>query len=80
MFTLNIGQNIGTMTQGTWFWENLKTHFVLDQYKTIRWEDNNLTTGHIELYNHVDNPSFAQKLAQHIMVTVGKGSYTSSSE
>ncbi len=57
-----------------------RIHFDLNQYTTIRWEDNNLRTGHIELDNHVDNPSFAQKLAQRIMATVGKGSYTSSSE
>jgi hypothetical protein len=56
-----------------------RIHFDLNQYTTIRWEDNNLTTGHIELYNHVDNPSFAQKLAQRIMGTIGKGSYTSPS-
>ena len=55
-----------------------RIHFDLNQYTTIRWEDNNLTTGHIELYNHVDNPSFAQKLAQRIITTVGKGSYTPS--
>ena len=52
-----------------------RIHFDLNQYRTILWEEDKLTTGHIELYNHVDNPSFAQKLAQHIMVTVGKGSY-----
>ncbi len=57
-----------------------RIHFDLNQYRTILWEEDKLTTGHIELYNHVDNPSFAQKLAQHIMVTVGKGSYTSPSE
>ncbi len=57
-----------------------RIHFNLNQYTTIRWEENNLTTGHIEPYNHVDNPSFAQKLAQRIMATVGKGSYTSPSE
>ena len=57
-----------------------RIHFDLNQYTTIRWEDNNLTTGHIELYNQVDNPSFAQKLVQRIMATVGKGSYTSPSE
>ena len=57
-----------------------RIHFDLNQYRTIPWEEDKLTKGHIELYKHVDNPSFAQKLAQHIMVTVGKGSYTSSSE
>jgi len=57
-----------------------RIHFDLKQYKTIFWEEDKLTTGHIELYNHVDNPSFAQKLASHIIVTVGKGSYTPPSE
>ncbi len=57
-----------------------RIHFDLNQYRTIFWEKDKLTTGHIELYKHVDNPSFAQKLAQHIMVTVGKGSYISPSE
>jgi len=57
-----------------------RIHFDLNQYSTIRWKDDNLTTGHIELYDHVDNPSFAQELARRIMFTVGKGSYTSTSE
>jgi len=55
-----------------------RIHFDLNQYTTIRWEDNNLTTGQIDLNNHIDNPSFAQKLAERIMATVGKGSYTPS--
>ena len=59
---------------------NRRIHFDLNQYRTIFWEDSELTTGIIDLTDHVKNPSFAQELAQHIMVTVGKGSYTSSSE
>jgi len=57
-----------------------RIHFDLNQYKTILWEEDNLTTEPTELFNHVDNPSFAQKLAQHIMATVGKGSYVAVSE
>ena len=57
-----------------------RIHFDLNQYQTIFWEEGKLTTGHIELYNHVDNPSFAQKLAQRIMATVGKRSYSSPNE
>ena len=56
-----------------------RIHFDLNQYRTLFWDEDNLTTGHIELDNHVDNPSFAQELAQHIMATIGKGSYTSQS-
>ncbi len=57
-----------------------RIHFDLNQYQTIFWKEDKLTTGYIELYNHVDNPSFAQKLAQRITATIGKGSYTSPSE
>ena len=59
---------------------NRRIHFDLNQYRTIFWKENELTTGIIDLINPVKNPLFAQELAQHIMVTVGKGSYTSSSE
>ena len=57
-----------------------RIHFDLDQYQTISWEEDEPITDSIDLINPVENPSFAQKLAQRIMVTVGKGSYTSSSE
>lgn len=57
-----------------------RIHFDLNQYNAIWWEEGNLTKGHIEIHNHVNNPSFAQELAQRIMATVGEGSYTSPSE
>lgn len=57
-----------------------RIHFDLNQYNAIWWEEDNLTTGYIEIHNHVNNPSFAQELAQRIMATVGKGSYTSPSK
>ena len=60
---------------------NRRIHFDLKQYRTIFWkEDELITDSIIDLINPVKNPSFVQELAQHIMVTVGKGSYTSSSE
>ncbi len=59
---------------------NRRIHFDLNQYRTIFWKEDELITGIIDLINPVKNPSFAQILAQHIIVTVGKGSYTSSSE
>jgi hypothetical protein len=60
---------------------NRRIHFDLKQYRTIFWkEDELITDSIINLINPVKNPSFAQELAQNIMVTVGKGSYTSSSE
>ena len=56
-----------------------RIHFDLNQYRTIFWKKEDAPlTGIIDLTNPVKNPSFAQELAQHIMVTVGKGSYTSS--
>ena len=59
---------------------NRRIHFDLNQYRTIFWkEDELITDSIIDLINPVKNPSFAQKLAQHIMVTVGKGSYASPS-
>ena len=57
-----------------------RIHFDLKQYRTIFWKEDELITGIIDPTIPVKNPSFAQELAQHIMVTVGKGSYTSSSE
>jgi len=59
---------------------NRRIHFDLNQYRTIFWKEEELITGIIDLINPVKNPSFTQKLAQHIMATVGKGSYTPSSE
>jgi len=59
---------------------NRRIHFDLNQYRTIFWKENEPTTGIIDLINPVKNPSFAQELAQHIMVTVGRGSYTSPDE
>lgn len=59
---------------------NRRIHFDLNQYRTIFWKEEELITDIIDLINPVKNPSFTQKLAQHIMATVGKGSYTSSSE
>ena len=57
-----------------------RIHFDLNQYRTIFWKEDRLTTANIDLTNPVEDPSFAQELAQHIMATVGKGSYPSSSE
>jgi len=57
-----------------------RIHFDLSQYRTIFWKEDELITDIIDLTNPVKNPSFAQELAQHIMVTVGKGNYTSSIE
>jgi len=58
-----------------------RIHFDLNQYRKIFWKKDELIADSIiDLINPVKNPSFAQKLAQHIMVTVGKGSYASPSE
>lgn len=56
-----------------------RIHFDLGQYRTIFWKEDELTVGNIDLANPVKNPTFGQKLAQHIMATVGKGSYKSPS-
>lgn len=56
-----------------------RIHFDLKQYRTIFWKEDKLITGSIDPTIPVKDPSFAQELAQHIWLTVGKGSYTSSS-
>ncbi len=52
-----------------------RVHFDLDQYQTIFWEDENLDTSIRDLSNPIANPNFAEKLAQRILTTVGRGTY-----
>ena len=53
-----------------------RRHFDIDQYNTIFWKPNDLNTNIHDLSGKIDNPTFAEKLANRILWVVGKGSYT----
>ena len=54
-----------------------RIHFDLDQYQTVFWKQDELSTEEIrDLSIPIQNPSFAEKLAQRIITTVGRGNYT----
>jgi len=53
-----------------------RVHFDLDQYQTIFWTEDELTLDIRDLTKSISNPNFAEKLAQRIITTVGRGGYT----
>lgn len=53
-----------------------RVHFDLDQYQTIFWTEDELTPEIRDLTEPISNPNFAEKLAQRILTTVGKGGHT----
>jgi len=53
-----------------------RVHFDLDQYQTIFWTEDELTLDIRDLTKPISNPNFAEKLAQRILTTVGKGGHT----
>jgi hypothetical protein len=52
-----------------------RIHFDVDQYRTIFWQDDQLGTEIRDMSDSIQNPNFTEKLAAHILGTVGKGSY-----
>jgi hypothetical protein len=52
-----------------------RIHFDLNQYKTIFWKQEELTTEIRPLSSPISNPTFAERLALRILATVGKGNY-----
>jgi len=57
---------------------NRRIHFDLNQYQTIHWKQDELTTEIRPLSSNISNPTFTERLAQRILATVGKGNYISS--
>jgi len=53
-----------------------RVHFDLDQYQTIFWIEDELTLDIRDLTKPISDPNFAEKLAQRILTTVGKGGHT----
>ena len=53
-----------------------RVHFDLDQYQTIFWTEDELIADIRDLTKSISTPNFAEKLAQRIIATVGKGGYT----
>lgn len=49
-----------------------RRHFDIDQYNTIFWKPEELSTNIRELSDSVDNPNFAEKLSARIIATVGR--------
>lgn len=54
-----------------------RVHFDLAQYQTIFWTEKELTLGIRNLNKPIPNPNFAEKLAQRIVTTVGRGGHIS---
>ena len=52
-----------------------RVHFDLDQYQTIFWTEKLLTPSIGDLCKPIPHPNFAEKLAQKIIATVGRGGY-----
>ncbi len=52
-----------------------RIHFDLNQYQTIYWKQEELTTEIRPLSGHIPDPTFTERLAQRILATVGKGNY-----
>ncbi len=52
-----------------------RIHFDLNQYQTIFWKQEELTTVIRPLSSHISDPKFTERLAQRILATVGKGNY-----
>ena len=53
-----------------------RVHFDLDQYQTILWTEDELTPNIRDLTKPISNPNFAERLAQRIITTVGRGGHT----
>jgi len=53
----------------------IRRHFDIDQYNTIFWKPDELNPIIGDLSKRIDNPTFAQKLANRISWVVGKGNY-----
>ncbi|MBI2832392.1 MAG: hypothetical protein HYX79_09065 [Chloroflexi bacterium] len=53
-----------------------RLHFDVAQYRTLFWRPDELTGDIDDLTKPIANPNFAEKLAQHILGTIGKGNYT----
>lgn len=54
-----------------------RVHFDLAQYQTIFWTEDDLTLGIRDLNKPIPNANFAERLAQRIITTVGRGGHTS---
>lgn len=52
-----------------------RIHFDVDQYNTIYWKQEELSTEIRSTDEPIENPVFAEKLAMRILALVGKGSY-----
>lgn len=52
-----------------------RIHFDLEQYNTIFWKDDELSTSIRDITGLLPDPNFAEKLAQRILATIGKGTY-----
>lgn len=52
-----------------------RIHFDRDQYQTIFWKQEELIPDIRPSFGHIHDPTFAEKLAQRILATVGKGNY-----
>jgi hypothetical protein len=55
-----------------------RMHFDVDQYTTIFWQDDQLGTEIRDMSGSIQNPNFAERLAAHILGTVGRGSHVPS--
>jgi len=53
-----------------------RVHFDLDQYQTIFWTEDELNPEIRDLTKPISDPNFAEKLAQKIITTVGRGGHT----
>lgn len=54
-----------------------RVHFDLDQYQTIFWTEDELTPDIRDLTKPISDPNFAERLAQRIIATVGRGGHIS---
>lgn len=52
-----------------------RIHFDVDQYNTLYWEQEELSTDIRPMDEPHENPVFAEKLVARILALVGKGSY-----
>jgi len=52
-----------------------RIHFDLQQYQTIFWKEDELSTSIRDITKPLSDANFAEKLAQRILATIGKGTY-----
>ncbi|MFC2038989.1 hypothetical protein ACFLUG_04390 [Chloroflexota bacterium] len=52
-----------------------RVHFDLNQYQTMSWKQDELSTDIRPLSGHIPDPTFTERLAIRISSTVGKGNY-----